>query len=38
MAVGEFAPVDVRVASVGGGKRAEALRNLWPMCFSVVKG
>jgi acyl-CoA thioesterase len=26
LAVGEFAPVDVRVASLGGGKRAEALR------------
>lgn len=26
LAVGEFAPVDVRVTSVGGGKRAESLR------------
>src|SRR5712692_1957216 len=26
LAVGEFAPVDVRVAVVGGGKRAESLR------------
>jgi acyl-CoA thioesterase len=26
LAVGEFAPVDVRVVSVGGGKRAESLR------------
>jgi acyl-CoA thioesterase len=26
LAVGEFAPVDIRVVSVGGGKRAESLR------------
>ena len=26
LAVGEFAPVDIRVTSVGGGKRAESLR------------
>ena len=26
LAVGEFAPVEVHVASLGGGKRAEALR------------